>query len=302
MTEEKNFASAVMMRLVAAGLQKQGFNMAQPKLKGAHVSLPQKRDVLTRLWEEHGTLAVLRLSDAVPDMPDEPVVLALRQATSVSDLLERWRRVEIFSHGSHRVLSKEFRPECFQLQHVGRSASAQPSLPESLLVLGVITRLSELACEQPLTVKLPEGQVIRRNSVWQTVDIRGWDQTLSITQTTSKSLQIPPKTDRTELVAVCKDLLLKDPVKRWSVQDLASETGVSRRTLQRRFAEQDETFSGLVSKTRLEKAALYLCESDGPGLAETGFLAGYTDQAHFSRSFTQNVGTTPTEYKQNFAR
>ena len=130
MTDDKNFASAVMMRLVAAGLHKQGVAMAQPKPKGAHVPLPQKRDVLTRLWEDHGTLAVLRLSDAVPDMPAEPVVLALRQATSVPDLLERWRRVEAFSHGSHRVLSKEFRPGCFQLRHVGRSASASPSLPE----------------------------------------------------------------------------------------------------------------------------------------------------------------------------
>lgn len=301
MTEEMNFASAVMMRLVAAGLRKQGIDVAQRKAKGAHVPLPQKRDVLKRLWEKHGTLAVLRLSDAAPDMPSEPVVLALRQATSVSDLLERWRRVEVFSHGAHRVLSKELRPGCFQLQHVGRSASAQPSLPESLLVLGVITRLSELACGQPLTVKLPDGQVIRRDGVWQTVGIEGWDQTISITQTTSNSLHIPAKTDQTELVAVCKNLLLQDTVKRWSVQDLASETGVSSRTLQRRFAEKDETFSGLISKTRLEKAALYLCDNEGPGLAEIGFLAGYSDQAHFSRSFTQNVGTTPAEYKQNFA-
>lgn len=300
MSEEKNFASAVMMRLVAAGLRRQGIDMSQPKAKGAHVPQPQKRDVLTRLWQEHGASAVLGLSDAVPDMPAEPVVLALRRATSIPDLLERWRRVEVFSHGSHRILSSERRSGCFQLQHVGRSAPRAPSIPESLLALGVITRLAELTCQQPLTVKLSEGQVIRRDGVWQTFDIAGWDQAITITQTSTKRVQHNSETDRTELVAVCKNLLLKDPVRRWSVQELAAETGVSPRTLQRRFSEQDETFSGLVSKTRLEKAALYLCENDGPGLAETGFLAGYTDQAHFSRSFTQNVGTTPTEYKQNF--
>lgn len=301
MNEEKNFASAVMMRLVAAGLRKQGIDIAQPKAKGAHVPQPQKREVLMRLWQQHGTSAVLRLSDAAPDMPAEPVVLALRSATSIPDLLERWRRVEVFSHGSHRILSRRCHSDCFQLQHVGRSASAAPSIPESLLVLGVITRLAELTCQHPLTVQLSGGQVIRRDGHWQTVDLDAWDQAITITQTSTKIVQHHPKTDRTELVAVCKDLLLNDPVRRWSVQDLAAETGVSTRTLQRRFSEQDETFSGLVSKTRLEKAALYLCENDGPGLAETGFLAGYTDQAHFSRSFAQNVGTTPTEYKLNFA-
>ncbi len=301
MTEEKDFASAVMMRLVAAGLHKQSIEMAQPKAKGAHVPKSQKRDFLMRLWEEHGALAILGLSDVVPDMPAEPVVVALRRATSILDLLERWRRVEVFSHGSHRILSNELRTGCIQLQHIGRSASAQPSLPESLLVLGVITQLSELACGQSLTVKLSEGQVIRRDGVWQNDDFGGWDRTITMAQIRLKSIQTTPRTERTELVAVCKDLLLKDPVKRWSVQHLATETGVSPRTLQRRFAEQGETFSELVSQTRLEKAASYLCDADGPGLAETGFLSGYADQAHFSRSFAQKVGTTPTEYKQNFA-
>lgn len=301
MTEEKNFASAVMMRLVSAGLNKQGINMPQPNAIGAHVPIGQKRDLLARLWEIHGSLAVLGLSDAVPDMPAEPVVLALRHATSISDLLERWRRIEVFSHGSHRVLWNELGSGCFQLQHVGVTASAQPSLPESLLVMGVIVRLVELVCGQPLEVKLSEGQVIRRDGFWQETDFKGWNRTIDIARTPSKRIEIPPKAHQTELVSACKNLLLKDPVRRWNLQDLAVETGVSPRTLQRRLAEKKETFSGLVSQTRLEKAASYLCDINGPGLAETGFLAGYTDQAHFSRSFTRNVGTTPTQYRHDFA-
>jgi transcriptional regulator GlxA family with amidase domain len=37
-------------------------------------------------------------------------------------------------------------------------------------------------------------------------------------------------------------------------------------------------------------------------LAEIGFLAGFSDQAHFARIFHRNVGTTPSRYRAEFGR
>lgn len=289
------------MRLVFAGLEKQGIVMDHPRLLGAHVPRPLKRDLLQQLEEQFGPMAVLRLSDAVPDMPEEPVVLALRCARDLPDLLERWRRVEVFSHGSNRVLCNQLDAGVTELKHVGPTDAAQPSQAESLLVLSVMTRLAELTSRRPVDVKLSDGQVLWRDGVWHHTDLVQWDGAVTLSLSDAEVASRSVNADPEKLLDVCKDLLLEDPVRRWSVDELAAETGVSSRTLQRRFAEASITFSGLVSETRLQKAASYLCDKEGPGLAETGFLSGFTDQAHFSRSFKKQVGTTPSNYRKSFA-
>lgn len=301
MCETENFASAVMMRLVAAGLRKQGIEVSQTKPTGAHVLRSDKRDLLKQLDERYGLLAILALSDAVPEMPAEPVVAALRRALDLPDLLERWRRAEVFSHGSHRVLSDQIRANTFRLQHVSRSLNEPPLRTESLLVLSVMTRLAELIGGQPITVELSDGQVLRRDGAWQQLDLTQWDGAVTLFQSNALAIPSPVTTEAHRLLDTCKDVLIDDPVRRWNVGDVAKITGVSVRTLQRRLAQDAVTFSELISETRLEKAASYLCKIDGPGLAETGFLSGYSDQAHFSRSFKQHVGTTPRDYRENFA-
>lgn len=299
--ESTNFASAVMMRLVAAGLEKQGIALATPKTTGAHIPRPQKRDLLEKLEAKHGTQAVLALSDAVPDMPDEPVVVALRRARNLPDLLERWQRVEVFSHGRNRVHHSQMETGRIRLQHNGPSAADAPSRAESLLVLSVITRLAELTSAKPITVRLTDGQVLRRDGDWQALDLSEWDRSFTLSRANAQVGYEPLPPDADKLLAACRTLLLEDPVRRWSISDLAAETGVSARTLQRRLAEQTITFSALIFQTRLEKAAAYLCDKDGPSLAETGFLSGFTDQAHFARSFRRDVGTTPKAYRKDFA-
>ncbi len=76
---------------------------------------------------------------------------------------------------------------------------------------------------------------------------------------------------------------------------------MSERTLQRKLQAHSLSFSRVICEARLEIAASYLCSEDGPGLAEIGFLTGYADQAHFTRTFRREVGTTPSEYRANFA-
>lgn len=96
--------------------------------------------------------------------------------------------------------------------------------------------------------------------------------------------------------------LAADPVRRWTLADLAAEAAASPRTLQRHLARESVTFSRLVSQARLQVAAAHLCDAGGPGLAEIGFLAGFSDQAHFARTFHRDVGTTPSSYRAEFGR
>ncbi|NQX88313.1 MAG: AraC family transcriptional regulator ligand-binding domain-containing protein [Halioglobus sp.] len=82
-----------------------------------------------------------------------------------------------------------------------------------------------------------------------------------------------------------------------TVDHLAQEMGISRRTLQRRFSEQGSGFKILLQSVREEQSRRYL---DDPRLAitEIALLLGYSDQASFSNAFKSWCGCAPTEYRQ----
>ena len=104
--EGQDFASAAMMRLVATGLARQGISIPVPTSPNAHVSLGDKRAVLGVVLARHGPLAILSIADAACAMAPEPVVQALTKARDIPDLMDRWHRLERFSHGRHRVENK----------------------------------------------------------------------------------------------------------------------------------------------------------------------------------------------------
>lgn len=93
-----------------------------------------------------------------------------------------------------------------------------------------------------------------------------------------------------------------DPLRRRTLAEVAEHAGLSARTLQRRLTEQGLSLSRLVAEARLQVAAEHLLERHGPSLAEIGFLAGYSDQAHFTRAFAKGVGTSPRRYREDLAQ
>ncbi|GAA4602182.1 AraC family transcriptional regulator [Actinoallomurus liliacearum] len=87
-----------------------------------------------------------------------------------------------------------------------------------------------------------------------------------------------------------------------SVATMAEETGVTRRCLEMRFAEQ----IGLPPKTiarllRFERAARLLTASASPAPAQVAAVCGYADQAHLSREFRRLAGRTPTGLRAEHA-
>jgi hypothetical protein len=123
-SDETDFASAAMMRLVAAGLSRQGISIPVPTSATAHVSRMAKRDVLGDVLAHHGPLAILSLADAARSMAPEPVVHALTRSKDIPDLMDRWHRLARFSHGRHTIVVEQLGPDSFRLNHRERRRTA----------------------------------------------------------------------------------------------------------------------------------------------------------------------------------
>jgi AraC-like DNA-binding protein len=82
-----------------------------------------------------------------------------------------------------------------------------------------------------------------------------------------------------------------------TVDSLAMEMEISRRTLQRRLSSLKTSFKQMLQNVREELSLRYL---DDPRLAitEIALLLGYSDQASFSNAFKGWRGCAPSEYRQ----
>ncbi|MFT4518189.1 MAG: AraC-like DNA-binding protein [Halioglobus sp.] len=82
-----------------------------------------------------------------------------------------------------------------------------------------------------------------------------------------------------------------------TIDSLALDLNISRRTLQRRLSVLGCSFKQILQAVREEQSCRYL---DDPRLAvtEIALLLGYSDQASFSNAFKSWCGCAPTEYRQ----
>jgi AraC-like DNA-binding protein len=82
-----------------------------------------------------------------------------------------------------------------------------------------------------------------------------------------------------------------------ALSDVASELGMSGRTLQRRLADEDTTYQSLVDDAR-RKLAVRLLGHDGDAtLSEVAFMTGFADQSAFTRAFKRWTGVTPGAFR-----
>jgi AraC-like DNA-binding protein len=69
--------------------------------------------------------------------------------------------------------------------------------------------------------------------------------------------------------------------------------------LQRRLTEAGTSFSCLWTEVRLAQSARMLVGGREP-MAQVGYLCGFADQAHFTRSFKRFTAMTPVVYRAQF--
>lgn len=92
---------------------------------------------------------------------------------------------------------------------------------------------------------------------------------------------------------VRRTAMLLLPSGRCSIEQVASHLGLVCRTVQRRLAEQELSFSAVVNELRVELAARYVLHSERP-LTEVAALLGFAAPSGFSRWYQSQFGCSPS--------
>jgi AraC-like DNA-binding protein len=87
------------------------------------------------------------------------------------------------------------------------------------------------------------------------------------------------------------------PLGDMSIDQVAGELNVSRRTLQRRLSDRETQFLQVLQDIREDLALRYLAD-ERLGITEIAFLLGYADQGSFSSAFKVWQGLSPRDYRR----
>ncbi|HEX5058874.1 MAG TPA: AraC family transcriptional regulator [Kofleriaceae bacterium] len=107
--------------------------------------------------------------------------------------------------------------------------------------------------------------------------------------------QLPPVSDSiSEVRATIKgELEGGDP----SLDHVARKLGTSRRSLQRRLADENLTYAQVLDEVRSTMARAYLGRPE-LSIAEVAYLLGFSEQSSFTRAFRRWTGTSPAEFRR----
>lgn len=104
--------------------------------------------------------------------------------------------------------------------------------------------------------------------------------------------------DRWKAVVAYLDANLGDP--HLSVQTICTAVGVSKRLFHKLFEARGLRYSHYLLRRRLERAREQLRSQKlvNTAISEIGYRCGFVDPSHFSRSFREEYGCTPREFRQ----
>lgn len=306
-----DFASAAMVRILRAGMQQLGLHVPATPTAGARVSLADKRRLVQAAAAQGGWAALVQLGRGVRAIRGDPVHQALAASRSPAALLERWCRLERYVHSRHRVQVRAL-DAGLAVSHLSLHAGEPPLPHENLVVLGVLAAALGEAGVQGLRV------CIAGMPVWPDADEAALQALVASGQTGQWHLKwegqapatagAPVQSAPQEAVVPCAPgpaqalgrLLLADLMDIPALAQAAHQLGKPPRSLQRELAAQGLTYTEVLAQTRCRAAAWYLVHSP-MATAETGFVCGFSDQAHFTRQFSRLVGVTPGAYRREFA-
>ncbi|RLK54972.1 helix-turn-helix transcriptional regulator [Actinokineospora cianjurensis] len=293
------YASARLVAAVRRGLAEAGIDTTAPQAAGALLPLDAKRGYLAEVAAAHGLLPLARAGSVLRELAADPAVSALSLATTPAELLDRWRRLERFTHSRHRVEVRGGTGGQITVEHVG-PVGIPPEPAEDAVVLGVLVALLGVIGVRGLTVAVgPSAIVVFTGGDFVApppVAGSGWWR-FEWTGTTPRSPV--PVPERSDVVTRVHGLLASDLGRRWSLAEVAAAVGTSGRSLQRALRAAGG-FQDLLGAARTEAAAALLLAGTHP-LSTIGFACGYADQPHFTREFTRRTAMSPAAYRHSFS-
>ena len=128
--------------------------------------------------------------------------------------------------------------------------------------------------------------------------VKGADTRLmKVLEATCQELLGPAPKAR-DLAREVRQLIIESlPTGSASIDAIAEQLGMSSKTLGRRLAEQGQSFSALLDRTRFNAVTHYLQDPD-MRLTQIAFLAGYTEPAALVRAFKRWTGETPSKFRE----
>jgi AraC-like DNA-binding protein len=144
-------------------------------------------------------------------------------------------------------------------------------------------------------VRMPapvDGVTIDRRDL-EVVNARRDEDVLSVLTDFVRVDALPARTDISGLVkGVLRRSLGTGEI---SVEAVAEEMGVHKRTLQRRLQENGSTFADLLDEVRADVAKHYVATGHLP-LTSVAFLLGFSDQSAFNHAFRRWFRCSPTKW------
>lgn len=274
------------------------------------VSRHDQARVLHAIVERRGRDALLAAGSHLDAAAGDPVLLALLNSDSPSVLLDKVDRLNRYLHSTHRHRLVELGDRHVELQHVSTRGPA-PTADESTFVCGLyLALLDRIGCGG-LTCAFPDAPTgstdVYRGGRPREVPACGLGR-WSIGWTSFRPVRTLTGLDELVLRQAPADLadgsastragavIAEDLSRAWKVADVAARLAMAPRTLQRRLADEGRSFTEVVRRTRVA-AAEELLRDPGRSVTAIGFLTGFSDTAHFSRTFKAATGATPTRWR-----
>lgn len=266
---------------------------------------------LQQIIEAHGPAGLLLAGRHLDVVEAEPILLVLLNSDRPDVLLEKIDRLNRFLHSTHRHRVHGLGANWADLEHWSTNGT-RPSPIESLFVCGLyLELLSRIGCRE-VTCTFPNASsaaaVVYRSGLTVDVPIERTERWL-IGWTEIEPARPLPGLDRLLLGDLPPDLtewsvgdrvaavIRSDLTRTWRLDAVASQLAVSPRTLQRKLRAEGRSFSETLCSVRVA-AAQELLRDPARSITDIGYVTGFADTAHFSRTFMRETGLSPSRWRR----
>lgn len=268
--------------------------------------------VLESVMDAHGWRPVLELGRELRALAAHPVIRAITVGPTPRHIIERWKTIERFGHSRHRTQLLLHDPDGARmtLRHVDNDGRKILAVND-LFVWGIIVALLETAGFTELVVTLTPAAsaplVIYGGApapgprgLPDSTDVATfhWERARPASVSTC---DVSRGGDFRELRARLQRLLTEDLLYPWTLEESASRLSLSRRSLQRVLRQEGTTFSETLQRSRVDAAHALLGDARLT-LTDVAFCTGFSDQAHFSRTFRRYNDIPPSVLRDMLTR
>ena len=260
-----------------------------------------------------GGIALLQCGAPLREL-SHPLLFVMLNSDAPRLVIDKEARLAAFFHSRHRVVVEHEGERSMTLRHTGPPGEP-PEPAEDLATLGQhIALLEEIGC-RGLRARLPDsgapevwvyddGALVRPTpgssfARWHLE----WDAFSAVRkrmpgldETLLAALADRELTEGDAVAARVEAVVRRDLARTWRVSEVAEALKLSPRSLQRALAADGERYSDLVDRIRNLEAARLL-EQSTLSLTEIGYVCGFSDSAHFSRSFKKRFGASPSDHR-----